>query len=76
MAARVAAHIADLEKGVAGAWQRDQEISRCRQNLDWEGIINNSLDKDLVRERLIVTEDKKGCSMCGKLCAVSCEEKM
>lgn len=76
MAARIAAHIADLEKGVAGAWERDQEISKCRQNLDWEGIINNSLDKDLVRERLIVTEDKKGCSMCGKLCAVSCEEKM
>lgn len=76
MAARIAAHIADLEKGLADAWQRDQEISRCRQNLDWEGIINNSLDRDLVRERLIVTEDKKGCSMCGKLCAVSCGEKM
>ncbi|MFP4083686.1 MAG: phosphomethylpyrimidine synthase ThiC [Desulfonatronovibrio sp.] len=76
MASRVAAHIADLEKGVAGARERDMAISKCRQDLDWEGIINNALDRDLVRSKLKVTSDQKGCSMCGKLCAVSCQEKM
>ncbi len=76
MAARIAAHIADIEKGVKGAEEKDRRISRCRQNLDWEGIINASLDKDLVRDRLKVAEDEKACSMCGKLCAVSCEDKM
>ncbi|WP_045215006.1 phosphomethylpyrimidine synthase ThiC [Desulfonatronovibrio magnus] len=76
MAARIAAHIADLEKGVPGAWDKDMAISKCRQNLDWEGIVSNSLDRELVRQKLVITEDKKGCSMCGKLCAVSCEEKM
>ena len=76
MAARVAAHIADLEKGVNGAWEQDKKISQSRQALDWEGIIVNSLDKELVRERLQITVDRKGCSMCGKLCAVSCEDKM
>ena len=76
MAARVAAHIADLEKGVNGAWEQDKKISQSRQALDWEGIIFNSLDKELVRERLQITVDRKGCSMCGKLCAVSCEDKM
>ena len=76
MAARVAAHIADLEKGVIGAWEQDKKISQSRQALDWEGIIVNSLDKELVRERLQITEDGKGCSMCGKLCAVSCQDKM
>ncbi|MFW5730430.1 MAG: phosphomethylpyrimidine synthase ThiC [Desulfonatronovibrionaceae bacterium] len=76
MAARAAAHIADLEKKVPGAWEQDQAISLSRQNLDWEGIIHHSLDRSLVREKLVVTHDRKGCSMCGKLCAVSCEEKM
>ncbi|WP_028574876.1 phosphomethylpyrimidine synthase ThiC [Desulfonatronovibrio hydrogenovorans] len=76
MACRVAGHIADIEKGVAGALEQDMKISKCRQALDWEGIISNSLDPDLVRKRLQITDDEKGCSMCGKLCAVSCEEKM
>ena len=76
MAARIAAHIADIEKGVKGALEQDRKISSCRQDLDWEGIINASLDKELVRDRLKIAEDQKACSMCGKLCAVSCEDKM
>jgi phosphomethylpyrimidine synthase len=76
MAARIAAHIADLEKGVQGAWDQDQKVSESRQALDWEGIINNCLDRELVKKRLQITADQKGCSMCGKLCAVSCHEKI
>lgn len=76
MAARIAAHIADIEKGVKGARERDRKVSQSRQALDWEGIINNCLDQDLVRSRLQITDDEKGCSMCGKLCAVSCHEKI
>ena len=76
MASRVAAHIADLEKKVPGAWDMDRKISQCRQALDWEGIISQCLDKDMVRKRLETTEDHKGCSMCGKLCAVSCQDRM
>ncbi len=76
MAARVAAHIADLEKGIRQEVNRDRKISECRQALDWEGMISQCLDKDLVRKRLQTTADQKGCSMCGKLCAVSCQDRM
>lgn len=76
MAARVAAHIADLEKGVNLAWDMDRKISECRQALDWEGIISHCLDRELVKKRLQVTNDQKGCSMCGKLCAVSSHDRM
>jgi phosphomethylpyrimidine synthase len=70
MAARIAAHVADLVKGVPGALEQDERISRCRQNLDWEGVIASSLDPDLVRKRLQIAKDREACTMCGKLCAV------
>jgi phosphomethylpyrimidine synthase len=54
----------------------DRKISECRQALDWEGMISHCLDRELVRKRLQVTHDQKGCSMCGKLCAVSSHDRM
>ena len=70
MATRIAGHIADIAKGLPGAIDRDRRMSECRQNLDWEGMIREALDPELVRERLQITEDREACSMCGKLCAV------
>jgi phosphomethylpyrimidine synthase len=70
MAARIAAHVADIAKGLPGAVDADQRMSRCRQELDWEGMVRESLDPDLVKKRLQVTQDRDACSMCGKLCAV------
>jgi phosphomethylpyrimidine synthase len=70
MAARIAAHVADLAKGLPGAADRDRRVSIARRNLDWEGIISECLDPEHVRRRLQVTEDREACSMCGKLCAV------
>ncbi|MEW6441825.1 MAG: phosphomethylpyrimidine synthase ThiC [bacterium] len=70
MAARVAAHVADLAKGISGALERDVRISRHRQNLDWEGVIAEALDPQLARSRLQVAHDGEACTMCGKLCAV------
>jgi phosphomethylpyrimidine synthase len=70
MAARIAAHVADVAKGLPGAMETDRRISQCRQNLDWDGIIAEALDPDLVKQRLQVTQDREACTMCGKLCAV------
>jgi len=70
MAARIAAHIADLAKGIPGAMARDRAMSQCRRALDWDGMIAVALDPHVVKRRLQVTEDRQGCSMCGKLCAV------
>jgi phosphomethylpyrimidine synthase len=70
MASRIAAHVADIAKGLPGAMDADRRISEARQKLDWEGVIRESLDPELVRDRLQITEDREACSMCGKLCAV------
>jgi len=70
MAARIAAHVADIAKGLPGATEPDRRISISRQELDWEGVIKEALDPDLVKQRLQITEDREACSMCGKLCAV------
>lgn len=70
MAARIAAHIADISKGLPGAIDADRRMSVHRQKLDWDGVVAEALDPDLVKERLQITEDREACSMCGKLCAV------
>jgi phosphomethylpyrimidine synthase len=70
MASRIAAHVADLVKGVPGAAERNERISRARDRLDWETITAEALDPELVRMRSKIAEDREACTMCGKLCAV------
>jgi len=70
MASRIAAHVADLVKGVPGAAERDERISTARARLDWEAITAEALDPELVRMRSKIAEDREACTMCGKLCAV------
>lgn len=70
MASRIAAHVADIAKGVPGAAEKDRRISLARQRLDWDGIIAEALDPELVRCKLKVASDREACTMCGKLCAV------
>ncbi len=77
VAARVAAHAADLVKGVAGAWQWDVDMSRARRALDWPGMYRHALDP--VRARRF-KEGSEGagqdvCSMCGHLCAVKTDRE-
>jgi phosphomethylpyrimidine synthase len=70
MAARIAAHIADIAKGLPGAVDADRRMSIARRDLDWDAMVREAIDPELVKKRLQVTEDREGCTMCGKLCAV------
>ncbi len=70
MAGRIAAHVADVAKGLPGAIDADRRMSIARRDLDWDGMVREALDPDLVKSRLQITPDREGCSMCGKLCAV------
>ena len=47
MASKIAAHSADIVKGVYGSRERDYAISKARRNLDWETIFQNALDPEL-----------------------------
>ncbi|MDK2896862.1 MAG: phosphomethylpyrimidine synthase [Candidatus Atribacteria bacterium] len=70
MAARVAAHVGDIAKGLPGAVEKDKRISLARERLDWEGMMAEAVDPELVRCKSRLASDQKACTMCGKLCAV------
>ncbi|MCL4474451.1 MAG: phosphomethylpyrimidine synthase ThiC [Actinobacteria bacterium] len=69
---RIAAHAADVAKGVPGAMEWDRKMAMARKALDWNGQIELSIDPETARS---IYEDRQsgsvdGCSMCGELCAM------
>jgi phosphomethylpyrimidine synthase len=71
IASRIAAHAADIVKGVPGARERDREMSRARKRLDWEAQRRLAIDP---RKFASVRRRRKtrtsACSMCGDFCAM------
>ncbi|MCM1577717.1 MAG: phosphomethylpyrimidine synthase ThiC [Ruminococcus sp.] len=72
MAAKIAAHAADIAKRVPHARDRDDRMAEARHELDWEKMFAIAEDGEKAREYFESTppEDKHTCSMCGKMCAV------
>lgn len=72
IAARIAAHAADIAKGIAGAREWDNEMSNARKNLDWEKMFDLALDPVKPRKyrESSKPENEDTCTMCGKMCAV------
>ena len=71
MASRIAAHAADIAKGVLGAADRDRRMSVARKRLDWVTQAEEALDP--VKFQAIHSQhqsDSEACSMCGKYCAM------
>jgi phosphomethylpyrimidine synthase len=76
LATRIAAHAADIAKGVPGAAEWDERMSRARHELNWERMTELAIDPGRVRrirgER--GTADPKACSMCGKFCSMKLDQ--
>ena len=72
IASRIAAHAADIAKGVKGAADWDRKMSTARKNLDWEEMFRLCLDPEKAgRYRAEAKPEKEDtCSMCGNFCAV------
>ncbi len=72
IASKIAAHAADIVKGVPGAMERDRMMAERRNKLDWKGQIELSLDPEkAARFREEGGSDKgPACSMCGSYCAI------
>ena len=49
IAARIAAHAADIAKGVPGAAEWDYKMSEARKRLDWEGMFALAMDPEKAR---------------------------
>jgi len=77
IASKIAAHAADIAKGVRGARERDRQMSLCRKNLDWNGQIALSFNPEKVRQwrSEIPPTEQQVCSMCGEFCAIRTVEK-
>jgi phosphomethylpyrimidine synthase len=77
IAAKIAAHIADIAKGVNGASARDRKMSQCRKNFDWQGQVDLSIDPQ--RAEALLEKSKsaqdEGCTMCGEFCAIRLGKK-
>ncbi len=72
MSARIAAHAADIVKGVPGAADWDMRMSQARRQLDWDQMRELAIDPGRVVEVRGErgTLDPKACSMCGKFCSI------
>lgn len=74
IASKIAAHAADIAKGIPGARDQDDRMAKARRELDWDTQWLEALDPKTakaIRESRMPEEDHSDtCSMCGKFCAV------
>ena len=47
---KIAAHAADIAKGIPGAREKDRQMALCRKNLDWNGQIALSFNPEKVSQ--------------------------
>lgn len=72
VATKIAAHAADIAKGIPGARQRDDRMSDARRRFDWEEMFGLAIDPVKPREYFesAPPSNEESCTMCGKMCAV------
>jgi phosphomethylpyrimidine synthase len=72
IASRIAAHAADIAKGLPYAIEWDNKMSKARSDLDWKKMLELSINPIIarkIRNRCFDTDDDV-CSMCGKFCSI------
>lgn len=78
IASKIAAHAADIAKGIKGARDWDDKMSEARANLDWNKMMELAIDKEKAEEirKRCQPEDPEVCSMCGKFCSVKINKEL
>ena len=72
IASKIAAHAADIAKGIPHAMDIDHQMSEARKKLDWEKMFTLAIDPDkaIAYRQSSKPEKEDTCSMCGNFCAV------
>ena len=72
VAARIAAHAADISKGVKSAIDWDKKMSLARRKRDWKKQIQLSLDPRTAKLMRGSSQPKFSdvCTMCGRYCSI------
>ena len=78
VASKIAAHAADLARGIPGARDWDNAMSKARCAIDWEGMFAQAIDPEKARNYFESRppQDRHTCSMCGKMCAMRTSNKI
>ena len=78
IASKIAAHAADIAKGVKGARNWDNEMSQARADINWEKMFDLSIDPEKARRYRAESKphDEESCSMCGKMCSMRTMKKI
>ena len=76
IASKIAAHAADIVKGVGSAIERDRKISVARAKRDWKTQIKLCLDPEKAKEyrQSSIPKESTVCTMCGKFCSIKLME--
>lgn len=72
ISARIAAHAADIARGIKGAMEPDNLMAEARNNFDWDAQYELAMDPLTARKERneALPSDNDVCSMCGHLCAL------
>lgn len=78
IASKIAAHAADISKGVKNARSWDNEMSKARADLNWERMFDLAIDPAKARRYRAESKphDEESCSMCGKMCSMRTMNKI
>ena len=78
IASRIAAHAADIAKGIPHATDPDNAMAEARHVVDWDKMFDIAIDGEKARRYFESTPptDRHTCSMCGKMCAVRTTNKI
>ena len=72
IAVKIAAHVADIAKGIHNVREIDNKMANARKRVDWDGMFQYAIDPVKAREyhESVVIGAEGTCSMCGKMCAM------
>ncbi len=78
IASRIAAHAADIAKGIPGAIDWDNAMSKARKELNWTTMFELAMDPEKAKAYRASSQpiDQEVCTMCGDLCAVKRSRKI
>ncbi|GAB6098758.1 phosphomethylpyrimidine synthase ThiC [Halanaerocella petrolearia] len=79
VATKIAAHAADIAKGLSQAKERDRKMAQARKSLDWDKQIELSIDPKKAKESRTDhnqnLQEEDACTMCGSFCAMKIVEE-
>jgi phosphomethylpyrimidine synthase len=78
IASRIAAHAADLARGLPGQMEADNAMAEARRKLDWDTMLKLALNPDKARAMRgeALKDEAEICSMCGEFCSAKTNKEI